>query len=153
MWRAHCSTNIPCLFVTLRFCTCFYSWKTPIHPSKHNSNVIAHWSFSHFPRQSYPIAPSSVSIPIPSYIAIHLFVQRLPSPWGQESHLNLSFQKKVSTHKCLWNEWIDHAQYRQCFLDHPPVSLLSNLSPTPPRQSFQKESSSAPFPLSKYKEA
>ena len=73
MWRAHLSTSILCPFVTLHFCMCLYIWKTPLHPSKHNSTIITHWSFSHFPRQSYPIAPSSVSIPIPSYIARHLW--------------------------------------------------------------------------------
>lgn len=126
MWIAYHSPNTPCPFVTLWFYVCFYSWKIPAHPSKYNSNVI-----SHLCRQRYPLAPSSVNIPIPSCSAIYLFAHLSPSPWVQGQCLN-HFQKIVSTHKYLWSEWIDYAWYFQCLLAHLSVSSLGNVSPTLP---------------------
>lgn len=59
-----------------------------------------HRSVFHFPRQHYPIAPSSVKIPMPLSTAIQLPVHWLPPPRGQGPCLNLGFQgKKMSTHK------------------------------------------------------
>lgn len=87
--------------------------------------------FSHLRRQRYPLAPSSVNIPILSCSAIYLFAHLLPPPWVQGQCLN-HFQKIVSTHKYLWSEWIDYAWYFRCLLAHLSVSSLGNVSPTLP---------------------